>query len=175
MPPLVQFGIRKVAASRRPSNNIVAIFSTSLVIYAQSYCLQWPTFIKVEHDIISSKRKVCRRGNIRNDEDRSARHKFIKKEHTTLYDESKKGERRCFYKRLFYSFSLSTTISFDYICVYGYSSSNDISLLLTFSESFWFLPSLYVLLNSLLLQHFLLPNTLSGSLSNLLIQLGISR
>ena len=79
VPPLVQFGIRKVAASRRPSTNIVAIFSTSLVIYAQSYCLQWPTFIKVEHDIISSKRKVCRRGNIRNDEDRSARHKFIKK------------------------------------------------------------------------------------------------
>ena len=81
VPPLVQFGIRKVAASRRPSSstNIVAIFSTSLVIYAQSYCLQWPTFIKVGHDIISSKRKVCRRGNIRNDEDRSARHKFIKK------------------------------------------------------------------------------------------------
>ena len=52
VPPLVQFGIRKVAVSRRPSTNIVAIFSTSLVIYAQSYCLQWHTFIKVEHDIM---------------------------------------------------------------------------------------------------------------------------
>ena len=68
-----------LSQSHRPSTNIVAIFSTSLVIYAQSYCLQWPTFIKVGHDIISSKRKVCRRGNIRNDEDRSARHKFIKR------------------------------------------------------------------------------------------------
>ena len=176
MPPLVQFGIRKVAASRRPSSstNIVAIFSTSLVIYAQSYCLLWPTFIKVEHDIISSKRKVCRRGNIRNDEDRSARHKFIKKSILRCTMKVRR-EREDAFTNDFFTVSLSTTISFDYICVYGYSSSNDISLLLTFSESFWFLPSLYILLNSLLLQHFLLPNTLSGSLSNLLIQLGISK
>ena len=144
------------------------------MIYAQSYCLQWPTFIKVGHGIISSKRKVCRRGNIRNDEDRSARHKFIKKSILRCTMKVRAREKMLLQTTFLQFLSLYNNIIRLHLCVWIQCSSNDISLLLTFSESFWFLPSRYVLLNFLLLQHFLLPNTLSGSLSNLLIQLGIS-